>query len=117
MDTLFVKELKLSAIIGCLPWERKVKQNLLLSLELRTDAKTISLSDDLAQAFDYAKITERIQAFVAQSACQLIETLAEEIAQLLHTEFSVRGLRLTLEKPGALPGARTVGILLEREFS
>lgn len=117
MDILFVKELKLSAIIGCLPWERKVKQHLLLSLELRTDAKAISLKDDLAGAFDYAHITTRIEAFVAQSACRLIETLAEQIAELLQTEFSVRGLRLTLEKPGALPGANTVGITLERGFS
>ncbi len=114
MDTVFVKDLKLSATIGCLPWERKIKQGLLLSFELQTDAHTISATDTIAQGHDYAQICARITDFVSQSQYELIETLAEHLAQLLQNEFSVTGLRLTLEKPGALANAATVGVTLVR---
>jgi dihydroneopterin aldolase len=114
MDTVFVKDLKLSAVIGCLPWERQIKQGLLLSFELKTAHAQIAQTDDITQAHDYAKICERLTDFVASSECKLIETLVEQIAQLLETEFSVTGLRLNLQKPGALPNAATVGVTLER---
>jgi len=114
MDTVFVKSLRLSATIGCLAWERKIKQALLLSIELKTDHHQISKTDHIADAFDYALICERITAFVEKSECKLIETLAEQIAQLLQDEFAVSSLRLTLEKPGALAQAATVGVTLER---
>lgn len=114
MDTVFVKNLKLNAVIGCLDWERQIKQALLLSFELKTCHQKISQRDDIVDAYDYAHICERITAFVSDSQCKLIETLAEQIAQLLMQEFSVQALRLTLEKPGALPNASTVGVTLER---
>ena len=116
MDTVFVKNLKLSAVIGCLPWERKIKQALLLSFELKTDHQLISTHDDIVDALDYAKICESVTDFVSKTEYKLIETLAEKIAQFLQTEFSVSALRLTLEKPGALPQAETVGVRLERGF-
>jgi dihydroneopterin aldolase len=114
MDIIFVKNLQLQAVIGCLPWERAIKQALLLSIELKVNTQTISQTDDIEQALDYAKICQRITAFVERSEYKLIETLAENIAQLLQTEFSVTALCLTLEKPGALPNAQTVGVKLER---
>lgn len=114
MDTVFVKHLKLSAVIGCLPWERQIKQALLLSFELKTDHQKISQTDSIVEALDYETISKRICAFVEQSDYKLIETLAENIAQLLQNEFSVSALRLTLEKPGALPNASTVGVTIER---
>lgn len=114
MDTIFVKDLQLKAVIGCLPWERKIKQNLRLSFELRTDARLIATTDELSQGFDYAKISQRLIEFVEASEYKLIETLAEKIADLLLNEFSVKACRLTLEKPGALPQAATVGVTIER---
>lgn len=114
MDSIFVKNLDLRAVIGCLPWERKIKQALKLSFELQIDVQKISQSDDIAQALDYAHISNRIRDFVEQSEYKLIETLADNIALLLQKEFSVTALRLTLEKPGALPNADTVGVTLNR---
>lgn len=117
MDTVFVKNLRLSAIIGCLPWERKIKQTLLLSFELKASHEYTAQTDSIDRALDYAKISQRLTQFVEDSECQLIETLAEQIAQLLQQEFAVTALRLTLEKPGALAQAETVGVRLERGFS
>lgn len=114
MDTLFVKDLQLKAIIGCLPWERKIKQNLRLSFELATEVRLISATDELKEGFDYAQISARIIEFVENSECKLIETLAQQLADLLQTEFSVKDLRLTLEKPGALPQASSVGVTIKR---
>ncbi len=114
MDNVFIKELQLSAIIGCLNWERKIKQTLLLDLELAVDCKAISLTDDLKDAIDYAALSHRVQDYVSSTSFKLIETLAQHIADLIQKEFSVTQLKLTLYKPGALPSAHRVGITIER---
>jgi dihydroneopterin aldolase len=113
MDIVFIKELQLEAVIGCLDWEREVTQQLLLDLELETDCKKISATDDINMAINYAELSERVQAYVAGTSFQLIETLAQNIAELIQNEFGVQKLTLTLYKPGAVPTAKTVGVRLK----
>jgi hypothetical protein len=57
---------------------------------------------------------ERLIAFVEGSSFQLIEALAERCAALIREEFGVSWLRLKLSKPGAVRGARSVGVVIER---
>ncbi len=113
MDIVFIKELQLECVIGCLDWEREITQKLLLDVELGTDCKKISASDDIEQAINYAALSERVQAYVAGTSFKLIETLAQHIADLICDEFGASKLKLTLYKPGALPTANTVGVMLE----
>ncbi|MGB5628916.1 MAG: dihydroneopterin aldolase, partial [Woeseiaceae bacterium] len=55
-----------------------------------------------------------IQSFVADSSFQLVETLAERIAEIIRGEFGVAWVRVTVHKPGAIRGSRDVGIDIER---
>ena len=71
-------------------------------------------SDRLDDTLDYAAVARRIDQFAAASAFELVETLAERIAELLRREFEVPWLRLRLRKPGALSNAREAGLLIER---
>ena len=113
-DIIFISELSVEAIIGIFDWERKIKQTLVLDIELATDIRTAAASDHIDDTIDYKTLTKRVISYVEASEFQLVETLAERVCALLQDEFNIAWVRLKLHKPGALRGARDVGILIER---
>jgi dihydroneopterin aldolase len=85
-----------------------------LDLEMAADIRKAAASDRIEDTLNYKAIAKRLIAFVAGSEFRLVETLAERIAAIVLEEFDVVWLRLKLHKPGALRGARDVGVLIER---
>ncbi len=116
MDVVFIEGLELAAVIGIHDWERQAKQPLVLDLEIATDVPAAARRDRIEAALDYAAVAERLGAFVGASEFQLVETLAEACAQLLHREFGIHWLRLRLGKPQAIKAARSVGVIIERSW-
>ena len=114
MDIIFIRELRVQTLIGVYPRERQTRQTLVLDLELGADIRPAAATDRLDDTLDYQLVAQRIAEFAAASAFPLVETLGERIAELLLREFGVAWLRLTLRKPGAVPDAREVGIVIER---
>jgi 2-amino-4-hydroxy-6-hydroxymethyldihydropteridine diphosphokinase len=114
MDRVFIEALEVSATIGCHPWERRGPRPLVVDLELAYDNRRPAASDALADAVDYEAVALRIAALAAESDCELLETFAERCAQCLLREFGAEWLRLRIGKPGAVRGARTVGVSIER---
>ena len=115
MDKVFIEGLSVEAVIGIHDWERRARQSLLLDLELGFDNRVPAASDAIGDAHDYEAIATRLVEFVAGTRVRLVETLAERCAALVLEEFGVRKVRLKLTKPGALPGARAVGVVVKRE--
>lgn len=113
-DDVLIEGLAVEAIIGVYDWEREVSQRLLLDLEMAWDNRVPAASDDVSDALDYARVSERVSAYLVQARPQLLETAAEGITSLLQDEFGVRWVRLTLRKPGAVPAAAAVGVRIER---
>ena len=114
MDRLVIQGLQANTIIGVRAWERRVRQRLVIDLELPTDAARAAARDDVADALDYGTVSRRVVGFVEASAFALIETLAEQIAALVKREFAVNSVRVRLKKPGAIPTADFVAIEIER---
>lgn len=114
MDTVYIRGLQIDTVIGIHDWEREIRQRVVLDLEMAAAVPRAAASDAIADALDYSAIAERLIAFVGASEFQLIETLAENVAQLLLAEFALPWLRLSLSKPGAVPEADTVGVCIER---
>ncbi|MFV1973411.1 MAG: dihydroneopterin aldolase [Thiohalobacterales bacterium] len=114
MDIIFISDLRIETIIGIYDWERKVKQTVSLDLEMAADIRTAAATDSIDDTLNYKAVAKRLIAFVGDSEFQLVETLAEKIAEIVIGEFKVSWLRLKLHKPGALRGSRDVGILIER---
>jgi 2-amino-4-hydroxy-6-hydroxymethyldihydropteridine diphosphokinase len=114
MDRVFIEGLEVSATIGCHPWERSGPRPLVVDLELAYDNRRAAASDALADAVDYEAVALRIAALAAGSDCELLETFAERCAQRLLREFGAEWLRLRVGKPGAVRGARMVGVSIER---
>lgn len=114
MDIIFLNDLRIETIIGIFDWERRVKQTVSFDLEMAADIKKAASSDAIEDTLDYKAVAKRIIQFVEESEFQLVETLAERVAELIMNEFSVPWVRLKLNKTGAIRGARDVGILIER---
>lgn len=113
-DRVFIRALRLPTVIGVYAWEREVRQELLLDLEMAWDIEPAGASDDVADALDYSRVSARLREFAAANSFQLIEKMAVELAGLLRREFSISWLRLRLCKPGAVSDADDVGVLIER---
>jgi dihydroneopterin aldolase len=114
VDIVFIKGLTVETIIGVFDWERNTPQPLVIDLEMQHDISKAAASDELAEALNYKAVSDRIIEHVQESRCELIETLAEQLALLVQQEFAVTWLKLTLGKPAAIPAAETVGLIIER---
>ncbi len=116
MDTVYIDGLKVDAVIGINDWERNIRQQLIIDMEISCDISEAARTDDISFACDYASISERVSIFVSSSHFQLIETLAEQTAQLILKEFSVPKLKLRVSKPNAIDTAENVGVFIERSL-
>ena len=114
MDTIFIRELTVETVIGIYDWERAIKQPVLLDLEMACDVARAAASDSVEDTLNYKAVCKRVIAFVEASEFQLVETLAERVAQLIISEFHVPWLRVQVNKRGALRGAKDVGVMIER---
>ncbi len=115
MDKVFIEGLEIETVIGIYDWERKIRQPLVFDLEMGFDNRVPAASDAIADTLDYKAVSKRLIAFVSDSSFQLVETLAERCADLILAEFPVKHLRIKLSKPGAVRGAKAVGVIIERE--
>jgi len=113
-DTVFIKGLKAASVIGCYDWERDIRQTLVIDLELEADFARAAQTDALEDALDYAAISQRVIAVCEASRFQLVEALAEHLASIVLTEFSIERLRMTVTKPGAVAEADGVGVVIDR---
>jgi dihydroneopterin aldolase len=114
MDIIFLDELKVDTIIGIWEWERRIRQTVVIDLEMSADIARAAATDDVADTLNYKSVAKRIQGFVADSSFQLVETLAEQIAAIVRDEFDVAWVKVRVNKPGAIRGSKSVGVLIER---
>lgn len=114
MDIVYINDLKVDTVIGIFDWERRIRQTISIDLEMGFDIRKAAASDDIRDTLDYKAVGKRVIAHVQQSEALLVERLAEEIARIVLDEFSVGWLRLRIGKPGALRGAKDVGLVIER---
>lgn len=114
MDKIFLSALSVECIVGIWEWERRVKQTVIIDIEMAADIRKAAASDRIEDTIDYKRVSKRLLTFVGESQFHLVETLTERIAQLIVTEFGVGWVKVRLNKQGAIRGARDVGIQIER---
>lgn len=114
MDMVFIKQLQVDTVIGVYDWEKTIKQRLLLDIALATDLRAAADSDDIRLTLDYAVISERVIKLITAQPIELIETVAERVAQMLLQEFATSRVDITVCKPGAVAQADTVGVQITR---
>ncbi len=114
MDIVFIRDLQVETVIGIYDWERKIKQTISIDLDMATDIKKAANSDNIDDTLSYKTVAKRLIAFIEASDYELVEALAEQICTIVREEFGVPWVRLTLNKPGAVRGSRSVGVIIER---
>ena len=113
-DTIFLHDLRIETVVGIWDWERKIRQTVSIDLEMGADVGEATAHDDIEHTLNYKAVAKRVQSFVGESAFQLVETMAERIAELILTEFDVPWVQVKVNKPGAIRGARDVGVKIYR---
>lgn len=116
-DRIHIRDLAVRCIIGVFPEERRERQDVVINITLECDCRPAARSDDLRDAVDYKKIKRAVLRLVEGSEFQLIETLAERIADICLANPKVEAVRVTVDKPGALRFARSVAVEIERRRS
>ncbi|HLQ26767.1 MAG TPA: dihydroneopterin aldolase [Acidiferrobacterales bacterium] len=114
MDIIYLHDLKIDCVIGIWEWERQTTQTIALDLDMAIDARKAAQTDRIEDALNYKAVAKRLIAFVSESKFQLVETLAERVAEVVLNEFNVSWLRLRIKKKGAIRGAADVGVIIER---
>ena len=114
-DTIFIRDLRVETVVGVFDWERRIKQTVSLDLDMRADIRRAARSDRIEDTLDYKTVAKRVAQFVAAAQCQLVETLAEQVAALIISEFGVTQVKVMLHKPGAVSGSKSVGVVIERD--
>lgn len=115
-DKLILRGLRVATHIGVYPWEQHVRQELLLDIELTLPAGAVARAasrDRVEDALDYSALAARVQRFAAESSWQLIETFAEQLAEVLLREYTLPQLLLQVHKPAALDDAQ-VSLCIQR---
>ncbi|MBI4565220.1 MAG: dihydroneopterin aldolase [Planctomycetes bacterium] len=116
-DWIEIFDLRVRTLIGVEDWERREKQEILVSVRLLTDIRRAAASDDLDHSLNYRDVSKRILRFAETFDGRLVERFAEEVARLCVAEFHAPKVQVRVEKPGALRFARSVGVAIEREAS
>ena len=114
MDTIFLNEMRVETIVGIWDWERKTKQIVSIDLEMGADIKKAALTDNIEDTLNYKGVSKRIRKFVEDSDFQLVETMAEKIAEIILVEFNVPWVKVRVNKPGAIRGSKDVGVFITR---
>ena len=114
MDIIYLKDLRIDTVIGIYDWERRTRQTIILDIEMGADIAQAAETDNIEDTLNYKAVAKRLISFVENSEYQLVETLAERIAEILLNEFNIPWLRLSLNKQGAVRGVRDVGVIIER---
>ena len=114
MDIIFLRELKVETLIGVYDWERIVPQTLQIDLDIALPNNRACQSDDIADALDYSDIVRHLKRVLADRHFNLLEALAEHVAQILLKDFNAPWVKVSVAKLQAIRGSRMVGICIER---
>lgn len=113
-DTIFLQDLKVETIVGIWDWERRIRQTVSIDIEMAADVAKAAETDNIEGTLNYKAVAKRVQQFVADSEYQLVETLAEKIAETVLAEFDIPWIQLRVCKPGAIRNAKNVGVTIRR---
>jgi len=116
MYYIFIEELEVQTIIGAFPPEREHLQILTFDIEAAMRNKNALTSDKLSDTIDYAAVADLVRTELADHSFTLLEPLANHLCELIAREYDVERVKLKIAKKAMVPGARQVGVVLERHY-
>ena len=114
MDKVFIRDLKITGILGIHDWERVTPREIIVNVTLFTDTRRAAKSDNIADCVDYSAMAKKVRAYAESVARMTVEALANDLAEICLKENGVRRTIVSVEKPGAVRFAKSVGVEIER---
>ncbi|MEN8234466.1 MAG: dihydroneopterin aldolase [Actinomycetota bacterium] len=115
LDAIHIRDLLVPGILGINPEERINHQDVLVNATLWADTRAAAASDDIDDAVNYRTITKRLITHIEEGSPMLVERLVAELVEIcFDADERVAAVEMTVEKPGALRHARSVGITIHR---
>jgi dihydroneopterin aldolase/D-erythro-7,8-dihydroneopterin triphosphate epimerase len=114
LDQILIRDLVVACIVGTRPAERTRRRKVVLDLTLFCDLARAGQTDDLRHTVDYAAVCHSVTTMASRSRYQLLERLAQEVANTCLAFPGVAGVTVTLDKPGAVRGARSMAVEITR---
>ena len=112
-DTVSIRALRVSAVIGVHDWEREMEQTLVFAVDMAADVAKAAASDRISDALDYSAVAQTVTDVVTQGEFQLIETAAERVARQLLADYPLGWVRVEVAKPLSRDGY-TAAVTVER---
>jgi FolB domain-containing protein len=113
-DRIEIRDLLVRGLIGLHEWERRGKQDILISMTLFTDLRRCGASDNVADSVNYSAVVRKVHDFVESSQRFTVEALATDIARICLGFGGVQRVRVRVEKPSAERFVDGIGVEIER---
>ena len=114
VDIIFLHGLKVECVIGVWEWERRITQTLIFDLDIGFDTTVAARSGTIGDTLSYREVAKRVTTYAQETRANLVETLAQGVADILLEEFGVPWCKVRVNKRGAVTGATDVGVVIER---
>ena len=111
---VFIHDLVLDSYIGVYDHEKDTAQKIRVNVDLSVIENTRNLQDDISNVVCYEKIVNAIETIVDSGHVHLVETLAENIAEMSLQDARISCVRVRVEKLEAIKNTTSVGIEIER---
>jgi FolB domain-containing protein len=116
LDRIVIRDLLVRGIVGINPEERRERQDILVNVTMWADTRPAAAKDDIADAVNYRTITKAMITAIESSQPYLVERLAADLAAICFAQDArVQAVEVSVEKPGALRFARSVGVVIYRQ--
>lgn len=114
VDQIFLKNLQLLARIGVYEHEKQKPQPITLDITLMFDCTYAAATDHLSDTLDYAQLATQLAEDCLANHIELVEALAERLAQRCLEDTRVQGVTLSIGKPHAISNCGSVGVCITR---
>lgn len=112
MDALNITALSVATKIGVHAWEQRINQQLLIDISIPSNFE--ECDDKLENTIDYDVLCHTVTKFVESQSFHLIESVAQQVANLIKQEFKVTQLTVVVSKPHAIKNAGTIQVVVTR---
>jgi dihydroneopterin aldolase len=113
-DMLLIEGMKFRCTIGVHEWEGLVEQEVFVDLKIQTDTRPAATSEDLSKAVNYSQVVAVVLELVSSRPFKLIETMAEQIADVVLAIDGATAATVKVSKPGASRIAKNVAVEITR---
>ncbi len=114
MDEIFINDLLIRGVIGISEREREQPQDILVNIVIYSDIRQAGSSDDVNDSVNYRTVAKKVLAHTEKINRYTVEALATDIANLCLEEPGALGVRVKVEKPGAVRFSHSVGVEITR---